>query len=227
MKTIRLSLISLVLGMAGLVTAAWGAESVMTLISNGEAVQKEVLDNKAAMEAAEAKNKTLAAEGNRLTSDQKQLVADVAAWNKENDDLKARIADNQANCSPDKKLTPDQYTACKAQVAQLNSDIAKVNAENGDLNKRNKDITDRIPKYNEEIKSLPNDIKSSYEAYNAALKKEAAWLDQARAQMSSSAFAAYGKKAGCPDVTKNTKTAEAMIKMSGDVIECLKKVSAG
>ncbi len=227
MKTMRISLISMVLGLAGLATAAWGAESVMSLISNGEAVQKEVLDTKAAMEAAEKKNHDLAAEGNKLTSDQKQLTADVAAWNKENDDLKARIADNQTNCGPDKKLTQDQYNACKAQIAQLNTDIAKVNSDNADLNKRNKDLNTRIPQYNTDIKGIKGEVDSSYTAYNSALKKEGAWLDQARGQMSSSAFTAYGKKAGCPDVTKNTKTPEAMIKMSGDVIDCLKKVSAG
>ena len=226
MNKIRISLISLVLGLAAF-TAAWGAESVMTLISNGEAVQKEVTDTKAAMEASEQKNRDLAAAGNKLTSDQKQLVADVAAWNKKNDDLKARIADNQTNCSPDKKLNQDQYNACKAEIAKLNSDIAEVNSENADLNKRNKDINERIPKYNNDIKGIGDEIKAGYAAYNAALKKEAAWLDQARTQMSSSAFASYGKKAGCPDVTKNTKTPEAMIKMSSDVIECLKKVSAG
>ncbi|HEV7164120.1 MAG TPA: hypothetical protein VGO35_01875 [Gammaproteobacteria bacterium] len=227
MKTIRFSLISLALCLAGAVTAAWGAESVMTLISNGEAVQKEVLDNKGAMEAAEQKNKNLAAEGNKLTSDQKQLTADVAAWNKENNDLKARIAENQSNCSPDKKLNQDQYNACKAEIAKLNTDIARVNADNGDLNKRNKDLNARIPQYNNDIKGIRGEIDSSYAAYNSALKKEGVWLDEARTQMSSSAFASYGKKAGCPDVTKNTKTAEAMIKMSGDVIDCLKKVSAG
>lgn len=224
MNKMRIVLIPLVLGLA---TAAWGAESVMSLISNGEAVQKEVTDTKAAMESSEAKNKSLASEGNKLTSDQKQLVADVAAWNKENDELKQRIADNQANCAPDKKLTQDQYNACKAQIAQLNNDINKVNSENGDLNKRNKDINERIPKYNDAIKGIGDEIKQGFAAYNAALKKEAAWLDQARTQMSSSAFASYGKKAGCPDVNKNAKTPEAMIQMSNDVITCLKKVSAG
>jgi cell division protein FtsB len=227
MNKMRISLIPLVLGLAALASAAWGAESVMSLISNGEAVQKEVVDTKAAMEASEKKNHDLAAEGNKLTSDQKQLQADVAAWQKENDELTQRVNDNKANCGPDKKLNTDQYNACKAQVAQLNSDIAKVNAENADLNKRNKDINERIPKYNDAIKGIGDEIKQGYAAYNAALKKEAAWLDQARTQMSSSAFASYGKKAGCPDVNKNAKTPEAMIQMSADVIACLKRVSAG
>ena len=226
MNKTRLSLISLVLGLAALATTAWGAESVMSLISNGESVQKEVTDTKAAMEASEKKNHDLATEGKKLGADQQQLLADVASWNKENDALKARISDNQANCGPDKKLSQDQYNACKAQIAQLNEDINKVNAENGELNKRNKELNERLPKYNESIKGIGDEIKSGYADYNAALKKEAAWLDQARTQMSSSAFASYGKKAGCPDPNKNTKTAEAMIQMSADVISCLKKVSS-
>src|SRR5579871_1109286 len=208
MKTMRLSLIPLLLALAA---TAWGAESVMTLISNGESVQKEVTDTKAAMEGYEQKNKDLAAEGKKLQADQTQLTADVAAWNKENADLKARIDQNKADCGPDKKQTTDSYNACKAQVAQLNTDINKVNADNADLNKRNKELNERLPKYNDDIKGIGGDLTASYNAYNAALKKEAAWLDQARTQMASSAFASYGKKAGCPDVTKNTKTAEAMI----------------
>ena len=227
MNKTRLSLISLVLGLATLATAAWGAESVMSLISNGESVQKEVTDTKAAMEASEKKNHDLAAEGKKLGADQNQLVADVAAWKKENEALTQRIADNQTNCGPDKKLNPDQYAACKAQIAQLNDDIKKVNDENADLNKRNKDLNERLPKYNDSIKGIGDEIKQGYANYNGALKKEAAWLDQARTQMSSSAFASYGKKAGCPDVNKNAKTPEAMIQMSADVIACLKRVSAG
>jgi len=198
----------------------------MALISNGESVQKEVLDTKAAMDAAEQKNKDLAAEGNKLKSDQEQLTKDVASWKQENADLNQRVGEYKTNCSPDKKLNQDEYNACKAQIAQLNTDISKVNAENADLNKRNKDINDRIPKYNANIHGIGDQIKDGYAAYNAALKKEAAWLDQARTQMSSSAFASYGKKAGCPDPNKNTKTAEAMIQMSADVISCLKKVSS-
>ena len=227
MNKTRLSLISLVLGLAALATTAWAAESVMSLISNGESVQKEVTDTKAAMEASEKKNHDLAAEGKKLSADQTQLTADVAAWNKKNDALKARIADNQTNCGPDKKLNQDQYNACKAQIAQLNTDINEVNAENADLNKRNKELNESLPKYNDSIKGIGDEIKQGYANYNAALKKEAAWLDQARTQMSSSAFASYGKKAGCPDVNKNAKTPEAMIQMSADVIACLKKVSAG
>lgn len=226
MKTTRIALISLALGLAGAFTAAWGAQSIMALISNGESVQKEVLDTKAAMEAAEQKNKDLAAEGNKLTADQAQLTKDVAAWKQENAALAQRISDNKTNCGPNKKLNQDQYNACKAQIAALNDDINKVNAENADLNKRNKDLNTRIPQYNSDIKGIGDKIKEGYAAYDAALKKEAAWLDQARTEMSSSAFTAYGKKAGCPDVNKNTKTAEAMIQMSAQVIVCLKKVSS-
>ncbi|HLW74036.1 MAG TPA: hypothetical protein VKT74_03115, partial [Gammaproteobacteria bacterium] len=86
MKNLRISMISLVLGLAAAVTAAWGAESVMSLITSGEAVQKEVLDNKSAMEAAENKNKDLATEGKQLTTEKSQILADLDAWQKENDD---------------------------------------------------------------------------------------------------------------------------------------------
>ena len=226
MKTTRIFLISLVLSLAGAFSAAWGAESIMSLISNGESVQKEVSDTKAAMDAAVQKNKDLAAEGNKLQADQAQLTKDVAAWKQENADLAQRIAQNKANCGPNKKLTQDQYNACKAEITKLNDDINKVNAENAGLNKRNKDLNDRIPKYNTGIKGITDEVNKSYAAYNAAIKKEAAWLDEARTEMATSSFAAYGKKAGCPDVNKNTKTTDAMIQMSAQVIVCLKKVSS-
>ena len=75
MNKSRLLVLLLALGM----TAAWGAESVMSLISNGEAVQKEVLDNKAAYDGANQRKKDLDTEGRQLVADQAKLGQDIAA----------------------------------------------------------------------------------------------------------------------------------------------------
>ncbi|HEX7965567.1 MAG TPA: hypothetical protein VF651_07595 [Gammaproteobacteria bacterium] len=223
MKSMRIPLITLAL--AGAMTAAWGAESVMNLISSGEAVQKEVVDNKAKMDAAQQKNKDLAGQGKAIQSDKAKILADLDAWNKQNDSVKQRVADYQTKCGPDKKLNQDEFKACTAEKDQLNVDIAKVNSDVAEINKRNESLNARIPAYNDAIQKSPEEIKAAFADYNASLKKEAAWLDQARGQMSSDAFKSYGKKAGCPDVSKPAKTAEVMIKMTDDVIACLKKVS--
>lgn len=225
MKSMRFPMISLVLALAGAMTAAWGAESVMNLISSGEAVQKEVMDTKAKMETAVQKNKDMVAEGKQLTADENKIKSDIDAWTKENDGVKQRTAEYQTRCGADKQLTPDQFKACNADKDQLNADIAKVNSENAELNKRNTALNTKIPVYNDQVKAGPGDEKSTYDAFNAATKKEGAWLDAAREQLSSEAFKSYGAKAGCPDMNKAPKTTDAMIKMTDDVIACLKKVS--
>ena len=227
MKNLRISMISLVLGLAAATTAAWGAESVMNLISTGEALQKEVLANKSKAEATDKQNRDLATEGKELSAANTQLNADIAALNKDSDSIVQRKQDYQTRCGPDKKLTQDQFKACSADKDQLNADIVKNTAENGDLKKRQDALFARIATYNAAIKTNPSDQKAAYDAYNASLKKEASWLDQARTQMTSDAFKAYGAKAGCPDVSKPTKTADAMIKLTDDIITCLKKVSNG
>jgi|GEM_PF-2934870 len=227
MKNLRISLISLVLGLALGSTTAWAAESVMSLISTGDALQKEVLDNRAKAEATDKANRDLAAEGKELSSANAQLNADIASMNKDGESLKQRTQDYQTRCGPDKKLTQDEFKACSADKDQINADIAKVNGEHDSLKKRQDDLFAKINKYNDAIKTNPSEQKQAYADYNASVKKEAAWLDQARTLMVSDAFKGYGAKAGCPDVNKPTKTTDAMIKMADDVITCLKKVSAG
>ena len=223
MNTSRILALLLALGL----TAAWGAESVMSLISNGEAVQKEVTDNKATYDGLNQHKKDLDSEGKQLVADQQKLGQDAGTYKQDSDNVNAAMADYKKNCSPDKKLTQDQFTACAAQQTQINAEVARVNGEFPPLKNREAALNDKIAKHNDELNGIDQKIKDAWTNYSAALKKEAAWLDQARTQMSSSAFTSYGKKAGCPDVSKPTKTPEAMIKMSQDVIDCLKKVSAG
>ena len=223
MKSMRIPLITLALTL-GAASAAWGAESVMNLISSGEAVQKEVMDTKARTEASEKANKELAAQGKELTAANNQLNADIAAFKKDGDAINQRSSDYKSRCQG-KSVTADEAKACKTEADALNADIAKNNAQTGELKKRQDELFAKINKYNEAIKTNPAEQKSAYDAFNAATKKEGAWLDAAREQMSSEGFKAYGAKAGCPDVNKSPKTTDAMIKMTDDVLACLKKVS--
>lgn len=224
MKSIRICLISLALGL-GAVSAAQGAESVMNLISAGEAIQKEVLETRSHLDDAVVKNKDVATKGNDLAAEKTQLMKDFSDWQKENDAIKQRTSDFQGRCSPDKHLEQEQLKACKKDADELNQDIAKVNSENAELNKRNDALNARIPGYNDEAQQAPAGQKAAYDAFNAATIKERTWLDSARDQLSSDAFKTYGQKAGCPDMTQPPKTTDAMIKMTDDIIACLKKVA--
>jgi uncharacterized protein (DUF3084 family) len=130
MNKTRITLISLVLGLAGACTAAWGAESVMNLISQGEAIQSEVEKAKSGLDEAVQKNHDMAAEGKKLQGEQEQFQQDMAAWQKENDAVKQHTADYTTNCgAKDKKLTDDEFKACKADHDQLAADITRVNGE--------------------------------------------------------------------------------------------------
>lgn len=225
MKNVRLTLVSLTLGLAAM-TAAWGAESVMNLISGGEAVQKEVTDTKAAYDTAVRRDKELGAEGPQLAAANEQLNKDIANFKKESDSVSQRTDDYKARCSPDKHLNSDEFKACTADKDQLNADIGKLGPERDEINKRIADLQAKINAHNEEAKGSGDRVHTAYNAYFASLKKEGAWLDQARTLMVSDAFKPLGAKASCPDVTKNPKKDEDQIKMSNDVVACLKKVSA-
>ena len=116
MKSMRIPLITLALTLSA-ASAAWGAESVMNLISSGEAVQKEVIDTKAKTESAEKKNKDLAQEGKDLNAAQVKLNSDIEALNKDAESITQRRADFATQCPSGKTFTPDQLTAMRNAVS--------------------------------------------------------------------------------------------------------------
>ncbi|HEY1992224.1 MAG TPA: hypothetical protein VGH71_07150 [Gammaproteobacteria bacterium] len=223
MKSMRISVIVLGLGLAS--ATAWGAESVMNLISAGEAVNKEVNDTKATYDAAQQKNKDLLAEEKTLNADDAKLKADVAAYQSDSAKVQQSIADYKSRCGGGKQLTPDEYKACNADQTQINADVSRVNGEFPTLKQRQDQLNAKIGTHNEAAKGIDGKIKDAYASWNSSLKKQGSWLDQARSQLTSDAFKPYAQKAGCPDTTKPAKTAEAQIKMSDEVVACLKKVS--
>lgn len=227
MKNTRISLLSLALVLAGAMSAAWGAESVMSLISDGEAVQKQVMDTKDALTSAEKRDKELAVEAKQIQAGEDQVGKDSTQWQKDAEGLNARISDYKTRCGdPNKHLTPDEFKACTADKDQLTSDQARLEAQRADINKRISDLKPRADSYNSESKGSGDRVRSAYAGYNSSIKKEGAWLDAARNLMISDAFKSIGAKAKCPDVTKNPKTDEDQIKMTDDVLGCLKRVSA-
>jgi len=224
MKSMRISVITLALGLAA-VTAAWGAESVMNLISSGEAVNKEVNDAKAEYDNLNQRNKDLVGEQNQLNVDEQKIQNDIAAYQNDSNKVQQSIADYKNRCGGGKQLNPDEYKACNADQTQINADVARVNGEYPVLTQRKNQTDAKVAKHNEDAKGMDGKIKDAYAAWNNAMKKQGSWLDQARSQLTSDAFKPYAAKAGCPDTTKPAKTTEAEMKMANDVLTCLKKVS--
>lgn len=226
MKSMRIPLITLALALAGTVTAAWGAESVMNLISSGESVQKEVHDTKASYDGIQAKKASMAAEAKQFGVDQQKLALDVQQYQKDSAAVTQSTADFKARCGADKKLNQDEYKACTADQQQINADVARVNGEFPALKQREDSLNAKIAEYNKGAGGIDAKVNDAYKTWDAALKKEGAWLDQARSLLVSEAFKSYGQKAGCPAVGKPASTPEGADKMTTDILACLKKVSA-
>ena len=223
MKSMRISVIVLGLGLAS--ATAWGAESVMNLISAGEAVNKEVNDTKSAYDAVQQKNKDLLGEEKELGAAEQKIQTDIQAYQSDSQKVQQSTTDYKARCGGGKQLTPDEYKACNADLTQINSDVARVNGEFPVLTQRKNQIDAKVAAHNDAAKGIDGKIKDAYASWNSALKKQGSWLDQARTQITSDAFKPYAQKAGCPDTTKPAKTADAQMKMSDEVVACLKKVS--
>lgn len=222
----RIASLALGLGLAGIVTVAWGAESVINLISDGEAVVSNVKTTQSAQDAVTKQNQALAAEGPQLVADQKKLQADIAAYQKQVDDVKTQSADYKIKCqNKDKNLKPDEFKACQAQRAQITALIDQVNKQPQVLNQRQKDFNDRANAYNKATQDLKADAPKASNAYSIALTKEEAWIDRVRTFLLSPAVQPYAKKAGCPDVEKPAKDIAGVNKMSIKALACLKKIA--
>jgi uncharacterized protein YlxW (UPF0749 family) len=222
----RIASLALGLGLIGAVTAAWGAESVINLISEGETIVSNVKATKATQDEVTRKNSDLAKEGPQLVDEQKKLQADIAAYQKQVDDVKTQEADYKAKCqNKDKNLTPDEFKACTAQRNQITALINSVNKQPQILNQRQKDFNDRANAYNKSTQDLKTDAPKASAAYANALTKEENWIDRVRTFLLSPAVQPYAKKAGCPNVEKPAKDIDGVNKMSVQALACLKKIA--
>ncbi len=222
--TLRMIMIVSLLSLAGMLSAAWGAESVASLITQGEEIITKIKTHKAAFDAAMAKNNALMPQGKQISANMEQLKTDIAAYKAQNDTIKKQTADYQSNCNG-KPLNKDEYANCKAQLAKINQEINENNAKPAQLNQRQSDLMARVKKYNEEVVAVPKTVKAEEHAYEGALADQQSWLQKARTLVSQPAFQPYAKKNGCPNVSKTPKTLDAIMTMSEDIIACLKKVA--
>ncbi len=223
--TVRIITLALIFGLASALTTAWGAESVVDLITQGETAAAAMKSTKTELDAALQKNAALAAEGKQIQAQQQQIQAGIAAYKQKVADVQTETASYKSTCSG-KQLNKDQYKACTAQLAQVNADIATVNAEQPKLTKNQSDWQTRAVKYNQEIQTAPNAVRAADSKYRNAMVDQYHWLDKARLMVASPAFQPYAKKAGCPDVRNPAKTSEAAMKMSDEILACLKKVAS-
>jgi chromosome segregation ATPase len=199
----------------------------MNLISSGEAVQKEVTDTKGSYDTLQAHKKSLADQAKQFGTDQTKLQADVVQYQKDSAAVNQSASDFKNRCQgADKKLSQDEFKACTADQQQINADVARVNGEFPTLKTREDTLNSRIADYNKEATGIDAKVNDAYTTYSASLKKEGAWLDQARTLLTSDAFKSYGQKANCPNVNKPAGTPEAANKMTDDILVCLKKVSS-
>ncbi|MDE2091071.1 MAG: hypothetical protein KGJ08_04125 [Gammaproteobacteria bacterium] len=222
--TVRIITLASIVALASVMATAWGAESVAALITQGESLISKVNSKKDALDAAVKANSDLATEGKQIIAEQKQLEADIAAYKKTNDDIKQQTADYQAKCNG-KQLNQVQFADCKAENTQINAAINAANAQPAKLNQRQNDFLARANKYNDAIKTAPKQVTAADTAYRDALANEYDWLDKTRTLILSPSFQPYAKKANCPNVKNPAKSVEENLKISDEIITCLKKVA--
>ena len=220
--TIRTVTLFLALGLAGALATAWGAESVMDLISQGESVMAKVASAKAAVNDIMQKNTALKAQGPQLQAQASKLQADIAAYHQASANLNQKIDAYNTQCKHPK--TDEQYKTCKAQNAELKQESDNLSGQPASLNARENALNAAAKTFNQQAKALPDQVKAAENAYDNALKYQYDWLDRARDQVASPAFQPYAKKYHCPNVMKPAKTQEQANTMSDQILACLKRV---
>lgn len=220
--TIRIVTLSLALGLAGFLVTAWGAESVMDLISQGEAIMAKVKSAKAGVDDVMQKNDALKAQGPQLQAESTKLQADIAAFKQSSASLNQKIADYNAKCKSPK--TDEIFKECKAENAELKQDSENLQTQPAALNAREKSLNASAAAYNQQVQALPGLLKTAQDNYTNALKNQYAWLDRARDQVAQPAFQPYAKKYNCPNVMKPAKTQQEADTMTDQILACLKRV---
>ncbi len=224
-KSLKYSLIGAAIGVASLAAfSAWGAESVYTLISNGEHIVSQMKQARAQHQQLKQKSKELSAMMQSIKQTQPKLNQAVQKHNAASKQLQSDMAAYKKNCSG-KNLPPDKYKQCQAQQKKLNAQINQVNAETKSLQAKQQALKAKIAKYNSESQALNAAAPQNSDALQSAFAAEEAWLDKARDLVGSPAFAPYRKSAGCPEVKNPPKTASEMQHMAGELLSCLRNLA--
>ncbi|MBU6421915.1 MAG: hypothetical protein KGQ62_07505 [Gammaproteobacteria bacterium] len=220
--TVRIVTLSLALGLAGALASAWGAESVIDLISQGQSALANVKNAQAALQDLTQKNTALQTQGTQIQAENTKLQADIAAFKELSSTFNQKVSDYNAQCKSPK--TDAQFKECKAQNTELQQQSESLKTQPAALNAREKTFIVAATAYNQQVKSLPDQMKAAEEKYRVALSYQYAWLDKARDQVAQPAFQPYAKKYNCPNVMKPSKTQDAADAMSDQIIACLKRV---
>lgn len=219
----RIASLAVGLGLAGIVTLAWGAESVVNLISQGEVAIKELKSSQAAYEDGQKQNKELAVEGQKLSEEHQQLQDAIDDYKKQSAAVQQQIADYTAKCSG--KLKQKAYDECKAEQPKVKQAVDDVNAIPAKLNKKQADLSTRASQYNNDVKTLQTNAPKVQQEFNDRLTKDENWLNNVRDFVASPAVQPYAKKAGCPDTKNVAKNIEQVIDQSEKYLSCLKKIA--
>ncbi|MGH8162675.1 MAG: hypothetical protein ACRESR_11165 [Gammaproteobacteria bacterium] len=224
-KSLKFSLIGAAVCVASLAAfSAWGAESIYTMIANGELAISQVKQAKATHQQLEQKSKSLAAMAQSIKEAQPELNQAVQKHNAASKQLQSGMAAYKKNCQKH-NLSPSQEKQCKAQQKELNAQINQINAETHRLQAKQQALTAKIARYNKESTALNTAAPNSTNALHQALNGEQDWLNKARNLVASPAFASYRKAAGCPEVKTPPKTASAMNRMTSQVLDCLRNLA--
>lgn len=221
---LRIASLALSLGLAGMVTLAWGAESVINLISQGDVAIKNLKASKVAYENGLTQNKALADEAKQISVDNQKLSAAIDDYKKQSAGVKQQIDAYSAKCSG-KKLDRKTYDECKAEQPKVSSAVDAVNAIPAKLNKQQSDLVARSNQYNKNMQDLQASAPKLQKDYNEKLTTDESWLNQVRNFAASPAVQPYAKKAGCPDTNKIAKNVGQVIDQSEQYLACLKKIA--
>ncbi|MGH8369498.1 MAG: hypothetical protein ACRESC_00830 [Gammaproteobacteria bacterium] len=221
---IRIASLALGLGLAGTVAVAWGAESVINLVSQGEVAIRNVKDSRAAYEDGLKRNKDLAAQSQQITADNQQLQAGIDAYNKQSSAVKQEIADYTAKCSG-KKLKQKEYDECTATQSKVSKDVDAANAVPATLNKQQANLAVRVNKYNSDMKDMQVSAPKLQSDFTDKLSKDEDWLNKVRDFIASPAVQPYAQKANCPDTKNIAKNVDQVIDQSEKYLACLKKIA--
>lgn len=244
---LRIVSLALGLGLAGVVTVTWGAESVMSLISHGEVAVRELKSSRAAYKNAEKQNKDLAAEGKQIAVDTQKHNQEVIAFKARRAALSKKYAEFTARCAAkkDKKkdnnkatAQPNQkkqyetyqeqrahYKQCLADQKKLVAETKEVNAVPAKLNKESADLNTRSDQYNKHVKEFMTNAPKLQNTFTDKLNTDEDWLNKVRSFVASPAVQPYAKKAKCPDTKKIAKDVTQVIEQSEQYLACLKKIA--
>lgn len=220
--SIRIVTLSLALGLTGALASAWGAESVMDLISHGESIMANVKSTKAALDNLAQKNTALVAQHTQLQAENTKLQADIDAFKQAMATYNQKLSDYNSQCkSP---TSEEQYKTCKTENSNLQRESESIRSQSATLTAHQKTYLAAATANYQQGKSLPDEFKTADTNYRNAVSYQYAWLDKARDQVASPAFQPYAKKYNCPNVMKPAKTLDQANIMSDQILACFKRV---